>query len=81
MNMYYKIWMDVSIKNDYNQLKYIGVKWSRDEKRKEQTIRNTSEEQFQQEFECEFLGSVNTLISKLKIKSTHILHRLNQHKC
>ena len=34
------------------------------------TIRNTSPEQFQQEFECEFLGSVNTLISPAKIKNT-----------
>ena len=33
-------------------------------------LRNTSaEEQFQQEFECEFLGSVNTLISASKIKA------------
>tara|TARA_X000000368_G_scaffold176992_1_gene139576 strand:+ start:5781 stop:7412 length:1632 start_codon:yes stop_codon:yes gene_type:complete len=72
MNMYYKIWMDaINKKNDYNP---IEVHWSevpgRDEKWKEQTIRNTSEEQFQQEFECEFLGSVNTLISAAKIKST-----------
>ena len=72
MNMYYKIWMDaINQKNDYNP---IEVHWSevpgRDEKWKEQTIRNTSEEQFQQEFECEFLGSVNTLISAAKIKST-----------
>ena len=36
---------------------------------KEKTIRNTSPEQFQQEFECEFLGSVNTLISPAKIKN------------
>ena len=34
------------------------------------TIRNTSPEQFQQEFECEFLGSVDTLISPAKIKAT-----------
>ena len=41
----------------------------RDAKWKEETIRNTSEEQFNQEFECEFLGSVNTLISKTKLKT------------
>ena len=34
---------------------------------KEETIRNTSEEQFRQEFECEFLGSTNTLISGSKL--------------
>jgi len=52
----------------------IEVHWSevpgRDEKWKEETIRNTSKEQFQQEFECDFLGSVDTLISPYKIKST-----------
>jgi hypothetical protein len=40
----------------------------RDEKWKEETIRNTSEEQFRQEFECEFLGSTNTLISGQKLQ-------------
>ncbi len=43
------------------------VHWSqvpgRDEKWKQETISNTSERQFTQEFECEFLGSVDTLIS------------------
>jgi hypothetical protein len=39
----------------------------RDEAWKEETIRNTSEEQFRQEFECEFLGSTNTLISGSKL--------------
>ena len=71
MNMYYKLWTDaVNKQNDYIP---IDVHWSevpgRDEQWKEQTIRNTSAEQFQQEFECEFLGSVNTLISPAKIKT------------
>ncbi|MEC8530222.1 MAG: terminase, partial [Thermoproteota archaeon] len=48
------------------------VHWSevpgRDENWREQTIANTSEEQFNQEFECEFLGSVNTLITSSKLK-------------
>ena len=43
----------------------------RDEKWKEETIKNTSQEQFNREFECEFLGSVNTLIHPTKIKSMH----------
>ena len=72
MNMYYKLWADATNKkNDYVP---IEVHWSevpgRDDAWKEMTIRNTSPEQFQQEFECEFLGSVNTLISPAKIKST-----------
>ena len=72
MNQFYKLWTDAENKrNDYIP---IEVHWSevpgRDEKWKETTIRNTSAEQFQQEFECEFLGSVDTLISPVKIKST-----------
>jgi hypothetical protein len=71
MNQFYKLWTDAEKKkNDYIP---IEVHWSevpgRDEAWKEMTIRNTSPEQFQQEFECEFLGSVNTLISPAKIKS------------
>ena len=33
------------------------------------TIKNTSEAQFKVEFECEFLGSVDTLIAPSKLKS------------
>ena len=49
----------------------IGVRcqWDRDEKWRQETIANTSEEQFRREFECEFLGSSNTLIASAKIKS------------
>jgi hypothetical protein len=49
------------------------VHWSevpgRDEAWKEQTIANTSEQQFKVEFECEFLGSVNTLINPAILKN------------
>ena len=41
----------------------------RNEKWKQETIANTSQEQFNREFECEFLGSINTLIHPTKIKS------------
>ena len=72
MNMFYKLWVDAQNKN--NDYTPIEVHWSevpgRDQKWKEDTIRNTSEEQFAQEFECEFLGSVDTLISPAKIKNT-----------
>ena len=75
MNMFYKMWMDAENKrNDYIP---IDVHWSevpgRDEKWKEQTIRNTSEAQFQTEFECEFLGSVDTLINATKIKTMAVV--------
>lgn len=69
MNLFYKLWMDaIGKKNGY---KPFEIHWSmvpgRDEKWKEETIRNTSLEQFRQEFECEFLGSTNTLISGQKL--------------
>ena len=69
MNMFYKLWADAEEgNNDYSP---ISVHWSqvpdRDQVWKEKTIRNTSERQFQQEFECSFLGSSNTLISTEKL--------------
>jgi hypothetical protein len=49
------------------------VHWSevpgRDAVWKEQTIANTSEQQFKVEFECEFLGSVDTLVNPSKLKT------------
>tara|TARA_R110000851_G_scaffold10253_6_gene37172 strand:- start:602 stop:2245 length:1644 start_codon:yes stop_codon:yes gene_type:complete len=71
MNLFYKLWVDAEYKrNSYN---IVDVHWSqvpgRDEKWKIETIANTSEEQFKREFECEFLGSANTLIHPTKIKS------------
>jgi len=71
MNQFYKLWTDAE--NNRNDYVPIEVHWSevpgRDEAWKDATIRNTSPEQFQQEFECEFLGSVNTLINPSKIKT------------
>ena len=70
MNLFYKLWMDsINKKNNYVNFE---IHWShvpgRDEKWKEETIRNTSERQFSQEFETEFLGSSNTLISGYKLQ-------------
>ena len=70
MNMFYKLWHDAELKR--NEYVTTEVHWSevpgRDALWREQTIANTSEEQFNQEFECEFLGSVNTLITSTKLK-------------
>ena len=71
MNMFYKLWHDAERgKNEYTTTE---VHWSqvpgRDAEWKEQTIANTSEEQFRVEFECEFLGSVDTLISASKLRT------------
>ena len=71
MNHFYRMWHDAERgKSDYIPT---DVHWSevpgRDAVWKEQTIANTSEQQFKVEFECEFLGSVNTLISPAKLKN------------
>ena len=70
MNMFYKLWHDAERgKNEYTTTE---VHWSqvpgRDAAWKEQTIANTSQRQFTQEFECEFLGSVDTLITASKLR-------------
>ncbi len=71
MNMFYKLWTDAEEKR--NSYVPIEVHWSevpgRDNKWKKETIANTSEQQFQTEFECEFLGSINTLITASKLKT------------
>ena len=71
MNMFYKLWHDAE--RGQNEYLPTEVHWSqvpgRDEVWKEQTIKNTSEAQFKVEFECEFLGSVDTLISPSKLRT------------
>jgi hypothetical protein len=64
-DLFYKMWTDsVEERNEYINF---SVNWwdvpGRDEEWKEKTIANTSEDQFRQEFEAEFIGSSNTLIS------------------
>ena len=71
MNHFYRYWHDAQRgKNEYTATE---VHWSevpgRDAVWKEQTIKNTSEQQFKVEFECEFLGSVDTLISVTKLRN------------
>jgi len=70
MNHFYRLWHDAEKgKNEYVPT---DVHWSevpgRDEKWRKSTIANTSEQQFKVEFECEFLGSVDTLISPSKLR-------------
>ena len=81
MNLFYKLWMDsINKKNNYVNFE---IHWShvpgRDEKWKEETIRNTSERQFSQEFETEFLGSSNTLISGYKLQNLVYVDPVTQH--
>tara|TARA_B100001250_G_scaffold170839_1_gene147106 strand:- start:3789 stop:5441 length:1653 start_codon:yes stop_codon:yes gene_type:complete len=71
MNQFYKLWHDAE--RGSNLYVPTEVHWSqipgRDAAWKEQTIANTSESQFKVEFECEFLGSVDTLISPSKLRT------------
>ncbi len=71
MNHFYRYWHDAERKK--NEYIATEVHWSevpgRDAVWKEQTIANTSEQQFRVEFECEFLGSVDTLISPSKLRT------------
>jgi hypothetical protein len=71
LNLFYKMWTDaVEKRSTYIP---IEVHWSmvpgRDEEWKRETIANTSEEQFRQEFEVEFIGSSATLVSGNKLRS------------
>jgi len=71
MNHFYRMWHDAERKK--NEYVPTDVHWSevpgRDLKWKETTIANTSEQQFKVEFECEFLGSVDTLIAPSKLRT------------
>jgi hypothetical protein len=71
MNHFYKLWDDAQKgKNSYVPT---DVHWTdvpgRDENFKATTIANTSESQWRQEFECQFLGSTDTLISGAKLNT------------
>ena len=71
MNHFYRYWHDSE--KGRNEYVPTDVHWSqvpgRDAEWKRQTIANTSEQQFKIEFECEFLGSVNTLIAPSKLRN------------
>ncbi len=68
-DVFYKIWQNA--KNGQNNFKTLEINWwdvpGRDEAWKKETIANTSERQFRQEFGTEFLGSMDTLIDPVVI--------------
>jgi hypothetical protein len=70
MNHFFKMWVDAT--EGRSEYKPIEILWNdvpgRDEAWKQQTIANTSEQQFRQEFECEFIGSSSTLIHPMKLR-------------
>ena len=71
LNHFWKMWKEAT--EGRSLYVPIEVHWSevpgRDEKWKEETIRNTDEVQFAQEFGTEFLGSSHTLISGAKLRT------------
>lgn len=77
LNMFYHFWKGAQSKQ--NEYVPIEVTWNqvpkypggplRDEEWKRDTIRNSSERQFQEEFICDFIGSSNTLISSEKLNT------------
>ena len=80
-DLFYKIWINsVEGRNEYANF---GVNWwdvpGRDEVWKGKTIANTSEDQFRQEFEAEFLGSANTLISPNILRSIAFTTPMSTH--
>jgi hypothetical protein len=75
-DFFWKIWDDCEKKK--NDFVAHEVHWAdmpgRDEAWKEKQIKNSSHEQFRQEYETEFLGSSNTLIDSRKLR---ILRTMN----
>jgi hypothetical protein len=71
LNMYYRLWTEAT--EGRNKFVPIEANWwdvpGRDEHWKKETILNQGEEKFRQEFECDFIGSANTLISSSKLKT------------
>ena len=93
LNMFYHYWRGATReegqegKNEYIP---IEVHWRqvpiypggpcRDDKWREETVANTNEQQFQSEFECDFIGSQHTLISSHKLKSLAWVKPIITHK-
>ena len=76
MNMYYKLWVEA--REGRNSYKPIEVHWNavpgRDDAWRKQEIanmggKNGGEEKFRIEYECEFIGSLATLISASSLRS------------
>ena len=70
LNFFYRMWVEAQ--EGRSKYKLFEANWrsvpSRDDAWAEETIANVGEKAFQQEYECDFLGSSNTLISTTKIR-------------
>jgi hypothetical protein len=65
MNRFHKMWTEA--KSNVSRFKPIEIKWDdppgRDERYRDETISNVGQAAWDQEYDCKFLGSVNSLIS------------------
>lgn len=80
MNHFYRMWMEAKEKRSAfvpTEINWFDVP-GRDEKWKEQQIANTSEDQFRQEFQTEFIGSASTLISPTKLSAMSYIHPIRK---
>ena len=80
-DLFYQLWTNsIEGRNEYANF---SVDWwdvpGRDKDWKEKTIANTSEDQFRQEFEAEFLGSSNTLISPNVLRTLAFVTPISTH--
>ena len=80
-DLFYQIWSNsIEGRNEYANF---SVDWwdvpGRDKEWKEKTIANTSEDQFRQEFDAEFLGSSNTLISPNTLRVLSFANPISTH--
>ena len=70
LNFFYRMWVEAQ--EGRSNYKLFEANWravpSRDDAWADETLANVGEKAFQQEYECDFLGSSNTLISTTKIK-------------
>ena len=80
MNHFYKMWMEAQ--EQRSAFKPIEINWwdvpGRDDDWKQQQIANTSEDQFRQEFECQFIGSASTLITPSKLASMSFVNPIRK---
>lgn len=81
MNLFYKYWTDAV--NGRNLYKPIEAHWSvvpgRDEAWAADQIKQLGEEKFNQEFNTDFLGSSNTLVSAAKLSSLAWIPPIEKH--
>ncbi len=70
LNFFYRMWIEAQ--EGRSNYKLFEANWravpTRDDAWADETLANVGEKAFQQEYECDFLGSSNTLISTTKIK-------------